>query len=146
MDMSGGIFCTLSLIFKEEFDIVAGVSSFPHLYLVWNRPADRPYPSSFFSRHQVNYIGIIVLDGLILILACILNPRANRRRKREALESSSADAPESLDEAERGRDVGAVSGVERVEGEGLTIIANQERRETEEKKIRREEHDGLDHC
>jgi hypothetical protein len=33
---------------------------------------------------QANYAGVVILDGLVLILAAILNPRANRRRRREA--------------------------------------------------------------
>ncbi|KAL7415591.1 PQ loop repeat-domain-containing protein [Mrakia frigida] len=98
MDMSGGVFCTLSLIFKKDFDIVAGA----------------------------NYIGIVLLDGLILILACILNPRANRRRKREARAAGDEEgSPSSVEEGERGRDVGAISGVDRVEGEGLVQVASR---------------------
>jgi hypothetical protein len=54
MDLLGGVFCTLSLVFKHDFDALAAV----------------------------NYAGIVVLDGGILILAAILNPRANRRRRR----------------------------------------------------------------
>lgn len=128
MDMSGGVFCTLSLIFKKEFDIVAGVSG---LLPAFRQPLSRvarPDPSLAPSciSSQCNYIGIVLLDGLILILACILNPRANRRRKREARASGDDDSsPASVEEGERGRDVGAISGVDRVEGEGLVQVASR---------------------
>ncbi|PFH51948.1 hypothetical protein AMATHDRAFT_58178 [Amanita thiersii Skay4041] len=56
IDTLGGIFSDLSLAFKEEFDAVAGVA----------------------------YTLVVVMDGAILIAALILNPRAARRRKREA--------------------------------------------------------------
>lgn len=60
MDLLGGVFCTLSLAYKTDFDALAAV----------------------------NYAGIVVLDGGILVLAAILNPRASRRRRRlQALES-----------------------------------------------------------
>ncbi|KIM22827.1 hypothetical protein M408DRAFT_78446 [Serendipita vermifera MAFF 305830] len=55
LDIGGGIFSLLSLVFKPEFDGVASLS----------------------------YIGVIVLDGIIVILQFILNPRAQRRRERE---------------------------------------------------------------
>lgn len=131
MDMSGGVFCTLSLVFKESFDAVAGVRvpSPPSGSLPGGAvPVHPKCPHSsvalllaLLSSRQANYIGIVVLDGLILILACILNPRANRRRKREALETpcdtmdTAAPSPEMFDHAERGHDLGLASGVEKAE-------------------------------
>ncbi|KAJ3544713.1 hypothetical protein NM688_g5710 [Phlebia brevispora] len=56
VDMMGGVFSTLSLIFKTEFDVIAGVT----------------------------YSLVVVLDGIVLLLALILNPMAKRRRAREA--------------------------------------------------------------
>lgn len=65
MDLLGGVFCTLSLVFKAEFDALAAV----------------------------NYAGIVVLDGGILVLAAILNPRAKRRQKRlQDLEATAAQS------------------------------------------------------
>jgi len=46
----------LSLAFKEKFDVIA----------------------------SIGFTLVIVLDGLIVILALILNPLARRRRAREA--------------------------------------------------------------
>jgi len=66
VDLGGGVFCILSLAFKKTIDPVA----------------------------TANYAGVVILDSLVLILAAILNPRANRRRRREA--------EESLGDAERG--------------------------------------------
>ncbi|GJE91281.1 PQ-loop repeat-containing protein [Phanerochaete sordida] len=56
IDCSGGVFSTLSLVFAEKFDVIAGVT----------------------------YSLVVVLDGIVLLLAAILNPRARRRRAREA--------------------------------------------------------------
>ncbi|KAI0675703.1 PQ loop repeat-domain-containing protein [Trametes maxima] len=64
VDMLGGVFSDLSLAFKEEFDVVAGVT----------------------------YSLVVVMDGVILIAALILNPIAKRRRKRLAAEAASRDA------------------------------------------------------
>lgn len=58
LDMLGGVFCTLSLIFKEEFDIVAGVcpviSDFPFEWLLFGDDAGLsdvvPYASSDLFR------------------------------------------------------------------------------------------------
>ncbi|KAI0642121.1 PQ loop repeat-domain-containing protein [Trametes meyenii] len=64
VDMLGGVFSDLSLAFKEEFDVVAGVT----------------------------YSLVVVMDGVILIAALILNPMAKRRRKRLAAEAVSHGA------------------------------------------------------
>jgi len=52
IDISGGIFSILSLVFKPKFDGLASAT----------------------------YISVIVLDGLIVLSALILNPLARRRR------------------------------------------------------------------
>ncbi|KAF8637666.1 hypothetical protein AX17_002734 [Amanita inopinata Kibby_2008] len=59
VDLIGGVFSDLSLAFKEKFDVVAGVA----------------------------YTLVIVMDGIVLLAALILNPRAARRRKEEAAAS-----------------------------------------------------------
>ncbi|KAH8093259.1 PQ-loop-domain-containing protein [Cristinia sonorae] len=56
VDCLGGVFSNLSLAFKEPFDIIAAIT----------------------------YSLVVVLDGIVLVLAFILNPRAERRRKRDA--------------------------------------------------------------
>ncbi|KDR80582.1 hypothetical protein GALMADRAFT_1092400 [Galerina marginata CBS 339.88] len=55
VDIMGGVFNVLSLVFKEDFDVIA----------------------------TVTYSTVIVLDGVIIIAALILNPIARRRRQRE---------------------------------------------------------------
>ena len=55
-DMLGGVFSVLSLVFQAQFDSVAAVS----------------------------YILVVVLDGVVVLAAVILNPIAKRRRAREA--------------------------------------------------------------
>ncbi|KAI0258940.1 PQ loop repeat-domain-containing protein [Gloeopeniophorella convolvens] len=56
VDCAGGVFSDLSLVFKREFDVVAAVT----------------------------YSLVVLLDGLVLVLAAVLNPRARRRARREA--------------------------------------------------------------
>lgn len=56
IDIAGGIFCVLSLAFKAEIDGIA----------------------------TANYAAVVLLDGIVLGLAIILNPRAKRRRQAEA--------------------------------------------------------------
>lgn len=104
MDISGGIFLTLSLIFKEEFDVLAAVSlsffpPFTHISSCLDRPTlplIPKKPTRFLSllSDQVNYLGIVVLELGIVSLAAILNPRANRRRRRRAAEAATADDAE----------------------------------------------------
>ncbi|CAK5283385.1 unnamed protein product [Mycena citricolor] len=55
VDMLGGIFSDLSLVFKGGFDVVAGIT----------------------------YSVVVVMDGLVIVAALILNPRAAKRRSRE---------------------------------------------------------------
>ncbi|KAK0467218.1 uncharacterized protein EV420DRAFT_672174 [Desarmillaria tabescens] len=62
VDLLGGVFSLLSLVFRDTFDVLAGVA----------------------------YSLVVVLDGGVILLATILNPLAHRRRQRaeeEALES-----------------------------------------------------------
>nr|VWP02124.1 Cap60p [Ganoderma boninense] len=63
VDMMGGVFSDLSLAFKDRFDVIAGVA----------------------------YSLVVVLDGIVLLCALILNPRAKRRRKQ--LEAMAAEEP-----------------------------------------------------
>ncbi|KAL4256991.1 hypothetical protein AB1N83_009500 [Pleurotus pulmonarius] len=63
IDMMGGVFSDLSLIFKERFDVIAGVA----------------------------YSLVIVLDAVVLLLALILNPRARRARRRAAIVNPQMD-------------------------------------------------------
>jgi len=57
VDMAGGIFSDLSLVFKGQFDIIASVT----------------------------YTLVVVLDSLVIIAAIILNPAARRRREHLAM-------------------------------------------------------------
>lgn len=63
IDMMGGVFSDLSLIFKEKFDVIAGVA----------------------------YSLVIALDAVVLLLALILNPRARRARRRAAISNPQMD-------------------------------------------------------
>ncbi|KAI0258938.1 PQ loop repeat-domain-containing protein [Gloeopeniophorella convolvens] len=58
VDLAGGVFSDLSLVFKHDFDVVAAVT----------------------------YSLVVLLDGLVLVLAAVLNPRAKRRARSEAAE------------------------------------------------------------
>lgn len=55
VDMGGGLFSVLSLVFKPKFDGVAAAT----------------------------YLAVIILDGVIVVAALILNPRAKKRRDRQ---------------------------------------------------------------
>ncbi|KAF5373268.1 hypothetical protein D9615_007478 [Tricholomella constricta] len=69
IDLLGGVFSDLSLIFRPKFDIIAAVA----------------------------YSLVIVMDGLIVIAAMILNPRARKRRRLEAeRESVSSNGPRQV--------------------------------------------------
>jgi len=57
VDLLGGVFSTLSLVFKPKFDVLAGVA----------------------------YTLVVVLDAVVILLALILNPIARRRRAREVV-------------------------------------------------------------
>ncbi|KAF8173816.1 PQ loop repeat-domain-containing protein [Mycena galopus ATCC 62051] len=54
VDCLGGVFLDLSLAFKPDFDIIAAIS----------------------------YTLVVVMDGLVILAAITLNPRARRRRQR----------------------------------------------------------------
>ncbi|KAL4250865.1 PQ-loop-domain-containing protein [Abortiporus biennis] len=64
VDCLGGVFSVLSLVFKEDFDTIAAVT----------------------------YSLVVVLDGIVLLLALILNPMAKRRRAREAAAAADSTA------------------------------------------------------
>ncbi|KAI0047850.1 hypothetical protein FA95DRAFT_1451387, partial [Auriscalpium vulgare] len=53
VDLLGGLFSALSLVFKKHFDVIAGTA----------------------------YSMVVLLDGIVIIAAAILNPRARRRRQ-----------------------------------------------------------------
>ncbi|GJE91235.1 PQ-loop repeat-containing protein [Phanerochaete sordida] len=63
IDLLGGVFSDLSLVFKSKFDVIAGVA----------------------------YSLVVVLDGVVIVLALILNPLARKRRRREAAAAREAD-------------------------------------------------------
>ncbi|TFY54748.1 hypothetical protein EVG20_g9581 [Dentipellis fragilis] len=64
IDLLGGVFSDLSLVFKEKFDVIAAVT----------------------------YSLVILMDGLVILAALILNPIAKRRARRRQ-EASMADTP-----------------------------------------------------
>ncbi|TFK40873.1 hypothetical protein BDQ12DRAFT_627679 [Crucibulum laeve] len=59
IDFIGAIFNDLSLVFKEELDVIA----------------------------VVTYSIVVVMDGLVILAAIILNPLARRRRRRQAAQN-----------------------------------------------------------
>lgn len=71
VDLLGGVFSTLSLVFKSKFDVLAGVA---YSLVVVRLKLEKFYCISdvFFQ----------VLDGVVILLAFILNPIARRRQSR----------------------------------------------------------------
>lgn len=74
IDMSGGVFSLLSLIFRREFDIIASIT----------------------------YISVIVLDGVIVVCAVLLNPKAQRRRQNKTSSESTSDTIHDDSDLEKG--------------------------------------------
>ncbi|KAK0202780.1 PQ-loop-domain-containing protein [Desarmillaria ectypa] len=62
VDMLGGVFSLLSLVFRDTFDVLAGVA----------------------------YSLVVVLDGIVILLAMILNPLAHRRQQWAASEEEAS--------------------------------------------------------
>ena len=76
VDILGGVFSLLSLLFRAELDVAACVGSIG------------PAVGSQLISGQVSYGLVVVLDGIVVILAFILNPIARRREaKRQSSES-----------------------------------------------------------
>ncbi|KAF8627802.1 hypothetical protein AX15_004228 [Amanita polypyramis BW_CC] len=71
VDMLGGVFSDLSLAFKPKFDVAAAVT----------------------------YTLVIVMDGAIVLAALLLNPRAARRRNRQAQDLSLEENDDTKSEA-----------------------------------------------
>lgn len=83
VDISGGVFSILSLAFKKEMDWVAAIT----------------------------FLGVIVLDGAIVVLAFILNPRAKRRRRADAPSSTGSSQDSAVATmSEQGADLSRSSG------------------------------------
>lgn len=76
VDMLGGIFSDLSLAFKEDFDIIAGVT----YSIVVVRPL-----VSFLVWLLLTPTMWQVMDAAIIICALVLNPVAKRHRKMSAV-------------------------------------------------------------
>jgi len=80
IDISGAVFSLLSLVFRRKFDAVASVT----------------------------YICVIVMDGIVVVCAVILNPRSRRRREAAlgasttTSTSASAEGSGTQEEAEVG--------------------------------------------
>ncbi|KAF9462914.1 PQ loop repeat-domain-containing protein [Collybia nuda] len=74
IDILGGVFSDLSLVFREKFDVLAAIAY--TLVIVKNFMVQACSTWLIWFKQ--------VLDGIIIIAATILNPRARKRRKREA--------------------------------------------------------------
>ncbi|KAF7331046.1 hypothetical protein MVEN_02444900 [Mycena venus] len=78
VDCLGGVFSDLSLAFKPKFDAIAAIT----------------------------YTLVIVMDGLVILAAIVLNPRARRRRQLEEAvgqdNHTNADSPEARGTAIQG--------------------------------------------
>ncbi|KAF8328370.1 uncharacterized protein EI90DRAFT_3216685, partial [Cantharellus anzutake] len=75
IDILGGVFSLLSLVFRKHFDVTASAS----------------------------YIAVIVLDGVVVLCRIILNPLAERRRQRSVSAEPNYDEP-PIEEAATLRD------------------------------------------
>ncbi|KDN35991.1 hypothetical protein RSAG8_11142, partial [Rhizoctonia solani AG-8 WAC10335] len=79
IDLLGGVFSALSLVFRETFDTFAAI---PYLF-------------------------VFVLDGLVIALTMVLKPLARRRRRRQVSNEGQAEAQEHTDrryKSEKGKE------------------------------------------
>lgn len=79
IDLMGGVFSDLSLVFKPQFDAVAGVTYsmvIVSAILYIFRPRIVVTDTATATTQ--------LLDGVVLVAAATLNPRAKRKRQREA--------------------------------------------------------------
>lgn len=74
IDLSGAVFCMLSLVFKAKFDAVAAVT---YIAVMVRRPI-------FMFLGSTDQYDRQILDGIIVLAAIILNPRAKKRRAADA--------------------------------------------------------------
>jgi Flp pilus assembly protein TadB len=74
IDLLGGVFSNLSLVFREDVDVIAVVAY--SLVVVCVTKA--------LLHFSTNLYCVQALDAIVIICALILNPRAKRRRKRAA--------------------------------------------------------------
>lgn len=74
IDLLGGVFSDLSLVFKPKFDVIAGVAY--SLVVVCTLSAQL-CTFQYIDCDQRSQ----VLDGVVILLALILNPLAARRRR-----------------------------------------------------------------
>lgn len=93
IDLLGGIFNDLSLAFKDEFDVVAGVT-YSLVVVSLLCCVSSTLASPVFSAISLS---LQVMDGIVILCAVILNPLANRRRKQLAA-AAAADASLSSSE------------------------------------------------
>ncbi|KAH9933337.1 PQ loop repeat-domain-containing protein [Fomitopsis serialis] len=101
VDMLGGVFNDLSLAFKSDFNVIASVT----------------------------YSLVVVMDGIVILLALILNPLARRRRKRAAMAAMEVDtAP-----ADPSGGVGRIGDVELAGAENRQPTPSSNARDVNEK-------------
>jgi len=96
IDISGAVFSLLSLIFKDKFDGIAAIT----------------------------YLGVVVLDGVIVVLAWTLNPIKKRKTREQALEQGMGavdTAPDTLETQSR-----IITSREREDREGEKNIESDE--------------------
>ncbi|KAF8740765.1 hypothetical protein AX14_007399 [Amanita brunnescens Koide BX004] len=93
IDMAGGVLNDLSLVFKQTFNILAAIT----------------------------YTLVIVMDGIILVAALLLNPRAARQRKAEVQGRALEENHDSKSDSEITSHVSPA--------ETLETLVNQERTE-----------------
>lgn len=117
VDMLGGVFNDLSLAFKSDFNVIASVTY--SLVVVSVIPC--------FA--NAGLIGRQVMDGIVILLALILNPLARRRRKRAAMAAMEVDtAP-----ADPSGGVGRIGDVELAGAENRQPTPSSNARDVNEK-------------
>lgn len=92
VDMLGGVFSDLSLAFKEDFDIIAGVT---YSIVVVCPPVLVPFVGPAYAHLWQ------VMDAAIIVCALVLNPAAKRHRKMSAVAENAPVDDARVDDVER---------------------------------------------
>lgn len=108
VDWLGAVFSLLSLIFKEKFDVVAGITYSLVVVSIFLPVCPFVYRES-----------LQVLDGIVLLAYFILNPIAKKRRQRQLDHEGSVEGTTVANTPERrfvevtAQDVGKASTTEK---------------------------------
>jgi len=154
IDIAGGLFSVLSLKFRDDFDVAAGVRRLSVSSFGLPVSPLRPSPASWAIltllgaraeySPQVSYSLVVVLDSIVVILALVLNPIARKRRRREMEQTNHLANSEDIEVGRSstvGQDASGAGGTDEKNARVMPMpdlsveIPQQQRRPVEEFRI-----------